>query len=230
VGAHAELDIPRGGWRQGNAQAPYTQTVNYPAVSPGIDDGVPDVNRIRGRIRAQDKPTATLIVNGNAMPIRLNDGGEYGRAYSFATGSNSVEIRGGNKSQRVQFYHTAAGQPEARLRLILAWDTDGTDLDLHVITPRGEHAWYGQRVISSGAIDIDATTGFGPEIFSSPAPERGLYQVYVNYYGNYENSALTAARLTVVSNEGTASERRQEFTVPMRSAGDLILVRQFMYP
>jgi uncharacterized protein YfaP (DUF2135 family) len=228
AGALAAPDMPVGGWRQGNAEAPYTQTVNYPAVSPGIDAGVPDANLIRGRIRAQGK-TATLVVNGNAMPLRLNDG-EYVRAYSFAAGSNSVEIRSGDKRETVQFYQTSAGQASARLRIILAWDTDGTDLDLHVITPSGEHAWYGQRVIPTGAIDVDVTTGFGPEIFSSPAPQHGLYQVYVNYYGNYENSALTTARLSVISNEGTASERRQEFTVPMRFAGELTLVRQFMYP
>ncbi|MDR3087195.1 MAG: DUF2135 domain-containing protein [Azoarcus sp.] len=229
VSALAELDLPVGGWRSGDASAPYTQAVNYPAVSPGIDAGVSDASQIRGRIRAQGK-TATLVVNGNAMPQRLDSGGEYGRAYSFATGSNSVEIRSGNERQHVQFYQTSAGQAAARLRVILAWDSDGTDLDLHVITPRGEHAWYGERVISTGAIDLDVTTGFGPEIFSSPAPEHGLYQVYVNYYGSYEDSAITTARLTVVSNEGTPSERRQDFTVPMRFAGELTLVRQFMYP
>jgi uncharacterized protein YfaP (DUF2135 family) len=227
--APAAPDAPIGGWRQGDAAAPYTQTVNYPAVSPAIDADVPDTNQIRGRIRAQGKPTATLVVNGNAMPLRLS-GDEYGRAYSFASGSNSIEIRSDDERQRVQFYQLPAAQAQARLRIILAWDTDGTDLDLHVITPGGEHAWYGQRVVPTGAIDIDVTTGFGPEIFSSPAPQQGLYQVYVNYYGNYEDSALTTARLTVVSNEGTASERRQEFTVPMRFAGELTLVRQFMYP
>ena len=226
--ALAAPDVPVGGWRQGNAEAPYTQTVNYPAVSPGIDAGAPNANQIRGRIRAQGK-TATLVVNGNAMPLLL-DGGEYGRAYSFASGSNSVEIRSGDERQCVQFYQTSAGQAVARLRVILAWDTDGTDLDLHVVTPSGEHAWYGQKVISTGAIDIDVTTGFGPEIFSSPAPQHGLYQVYGNYFGNYDNSGLTTARLSVISNEGTASERRQEFTVPMRFAGELTLVRQFMYP
>ena len=226
--ALAAPDVPVGGWRQGNAEAPYTQTINYPAVSPGIDAEVPDASQIRGRIRNQGKP-ATLVVNGNAMPLRLN-GEEYGRAYSFASGSNSVEIRSDDERQRVQFYQTSAGQAAARLRVILAWDTDGTDLDLHVITPGGEHAWYGQRVVPTCAIDIDVTTGFGPEIFSSPAPQPGLYQVYVNYYGNYEDSALTTARLTVVSNEGTPAERRQEFTVPMRFAGELTLVRQFMYP
>jgi uncharacterized protein YfaP (DUF2135 family) len=232
LSAQAELEAPTSGWRSGNPDAAFTQTVNYPAVQPGIDADTPDSNLIRGRIRAQGKQPANLIVNGNAMPMRLDETGAFARPYSFGAGSNSVEVRGGDEQLRTQFYQSANGQPESRLRILLSWDTDGTDLDLHVVTPNGQHAWYGQRVVKGGAIDLDVTTGYGPEIFASPAPEKGLYQIYVNYYGGGggDESLLTTARLTVVSNEGTASEKRQEFTVPMRFAGELTLVRQFMYP
>jgi uncharacterized protein YfaP (DUF2135 family) len=240
--ARAELDAPISGWRQGNPDAPFTQAVNYPAVTPGIDGDTPAGSQIRGRIAVQAKPDrpATLIVNGNAMPMRLDANGAFARPYSFGAGSNGVEVRVGNERLRTQFYQSANGQPESRLRIVLSWDTDGTDLDLHVITPSGQHAWYGQRVIDSGAIDIDVTTGYGPEIFAAPAPEKGLYQVYINYYGGggdgnddgdgNGNIGLTVAHLTVISNEGTLHEKRQEFSLPMRFSGELILARQFMYP
>lgn len=226
----AELEAPIGGWRTGNPDAPYTQTVNYPAVQPHIEADTPADSQIRGRIRERGKQIATLVINGNAMPVRLDETGAFARPYSFGTGSNSVEARSGEEHARIQFYQSAAGQPASRLRILLSWDTDGTDLDLHVLTPSGRHAWYGERVIAGGAIDIDVTTGYGPEIFASPAPESGLYQVYINYYGDSGESGLTMARLTIIGNEGTASERRQVFTVPMRFAGELILARQFMYP
>jgi uncharacterized protein YfaP (DUF2135 family) len=228
--ARAELETPRAGWRQGDPDTPYTQTVNYPAVMPGIDADTPEVGQIRGRIR-ENRKQATLIVNGNAMPVRVGEDNTFARPYSFPAGSNSVEVRAGDERLRTQFYHLPNGQAQAKLRLILSWDTDGSDLDLHVITPSGEHAWYGQRVIASGAIDTDVTTGYGPEIFSAPNPERGLYQVYVNYYGSGNDSgALTSAHLTVIGEEGTANEKRQEFTVPLRFSGEILLVRQFMYP
>jgi uncharacterized protein YfaP (DUF2135 family) len=99
-----------------------------------------------------------------------------------------------------------------------------------VITPNGQHAWYGQRVINGGAIDIDVTDGYGPEIFASPAPEKGLYQIYINFYGGEEKNILTTARLSIITNENTPHEKRQEFTVPMRFSGELVLARQFMYP
>jgi uncharacterized protein YfaP (DUF2135 family) len=235
--AQAELDLPRSGWREGNPDIPYTQTVTYPANSVSVEAGTPDAGLIRGRIRQNAKASetrrpATLVVNGNAMPIRLDGRGAFARPYSFGAGSNSVEVRAeGGETLRTQFYQSAAGQAEARLRIVLSWDTDGTDIDLHVLTPSGQHAWYGKRVIAGGAIDTDVTTGYGPEIFSSAAPERGLYQVYVNYYGGGGENAsnLTTVRLTVLSGEGTASEKRQEFTVPMRYAGELTLVRSFVY-
>jgi uncharacterized protein YfaP (DUF2135 family) len=230
LSAQAGLDAPVSGWRLADPDAAFTQTINYPATLPGIDADTPESNQIRGRIRAQGKQPANLIVNGNAMPMRLDETGAFARPYSFGAGSNSVEVRSEDEQLRTQFYQSANGQPESRLRILLAWDTDGTDLDLHVVTPNGQHAWYGQRVIAGGAIDLDVTTGYGPEIFASPAPEKGLYQVYVNYFGGNGEDSLTTARLTVISNEGTASEKRQEFTVPMRFAGELTLVRQFMYP
>ncbi|MDR0578666.1 MAG: DUF2135 domain-containing protein [Candidatus Accumulibacter sp.] len=237
--ASAQLAAPVGGWRQGDAGAPYTQRVHYPASTPGLDDDTPVSARIRGRIQAGRKAPATLIVNGNAMPLRLDERGAFARPYSFGPGSNGVEVRAGDERLRAQFYELAAGQPAARLRIVLSWDSDGTDLDLHVVTPSGRHAWYGERVIPGGAIDIDVTTGYGPEIFASPAPEKGLYQIFVNYFGGPgdadENAPprrrdLTTARLTVVTAEGTADEKRREFIAPMRFPGELTRVCQFVHP
>jgi len=232
IPALAELIAPISGWRLGDADTPFTQTVQYPAVMPGIDADTPESAQIRGRIRAHEKKpnTATLIVNGNAMPVRIDERGAFARPYSFGAGSNSVEVISGEERSRVQFHQSANGQPVSKLRILLSWNTDATDLDLHVITPSGQHAWYGQRVVKGGAIDIDVTSGYGPEIFASSAPEKGLYQVYVNFYGGAGNDTLTIARLTIISNESTPHEKRQEFTVPMRFSGELVLARQFMYP
>jgi len=229
--ALAELDAPIAGWHLGDPDTRFTQEVHYPAVRPGIDADTPEGAQIRGRIRARGKQpdTATLVVNGNPMPVRLNEGGAFARSYSFGAGSNSVEVISGEERSRVQFHQSANGQAVSRLRILLSWDTNGTDLDLHVITPSGQHAWYGRRVINGGAIDIDVTDGYGPEIFSSSAPEKGLYQVYINFYGGRGNDTLTIARLVIASNEGTPHEKRQEFTVPMRFSGELLLAGQFMY-
>ncbi len=99
-----------------------------------------------------------------------------------------------------------------------------------MLAPNGEHAWYGNRVIpSGGALDIDVTDGFGPEIFSSLSPQNGLYQVYANYYGGSSAEALTIATVTVIQHEGTMKEKRENFTVPLRKAGELNFLSSFIF-
>jgi uncharacterized protein YfaP (DUF2135 family) len=73
-----------------------------------------------------------------------------------------------------------------------------------------------------------------------PAPIKGQYLVYVNYYGGGYRSdedgeeqaqqALTTAQISVITEEGTPSEKMETFVVPMRAAGELMLVKSFSYP
>lgn len=252
------LDTPRAGWRSGERDnAGYSQPVSYPASSVSSAENQSDTARIRGSIASTPKTTessesdpahnnavpATLIVNGVSMPLKIGESGEFDRPYAFPGGSNSVEIRSpdGKQSRRVQFFDGGKGGTPAKLRVVLSWDSDNTDLDLHVVTPDGGHAWYGDRALANGgAIDVDVTTGYGPEIFASPTPLSGQYLVYVNYFGGgYSQDEsdtsdavkpLTIATLTVISAEGTPDEKQQSFNVPMRAPGELTLVKAFSYP
>jgi uncharacterized protein YfaP (DUF2135 family) len=230
------IDAPRNGWRNSaGARETYSQAVNYPASSVNMQEHQSETAQIRGRITgaAKGKP-ARLIVNGVAMPVAVDETGRYARPYSFGRGSNSLEVRSpdGKSRARTQFYDAYGSKTQSRLRVVLSWDSDGTDLDLHVVAPDGGHAWYGNRVMpNGGALDVDVTTGYGPEIFSSAAPARGNYHVYVNYYGSgRDTSALTVAQVAIITNENTPSERQQVFQVPMRAAGELTLVKSFVYP
>jgi len=244
-----EIATPINGWRNSAGDdSRYTQDVHYPAVSVATPQGQRATSMIAGRIRntpkaapaedsaprrrrgADGSSVGTLVVNGVAMPQRIEADGTFSRPYAFGAGSNSVEIRSARgDAKRVQFYDSYAGKQRPRLRVVLSWDTDGTDLDLHVISPDGQHAWYGNRVAQNGgALDVDVTTGYGPEIYSNPAPVPGAYLVYVNYYGSgNDSSAITTATVSIITDENTPSERQQTFVVPMRKAGDLTLLRSF---
>ena len=255
LAAEIEMQTPAGGWRGGIAEGDngYLQEVHYPAnaVSNRPDQGKESL--IRGHIKLAVKtsggqtngssaaqPTTyakpyTLIVNGVAMPQRIEEDGSFSRAYAFAFGSNSVELRSpdGKQQKRVQFYDQQSGQQRPKLRVLLSWDSDNTDLDLHLITPSGEHLFYGNRVLENGgALDVDVTTGYGPEIFSSPAPEPGSYLVYINYYGSSdeESSIMTTAQVTIITDEGEIDEQQQSFQIPLRKAGDLTLAHRFILP
>ncbi|MGR8936019.1 MAG: DUF2135 domain-containing protein [Gammaproteobacteria bacterium] len=240
VPGKAELDAPLGGWRNSfDEPMRYVQKVTYPAadVNAGEEDG--SLALIKGRIVASPKSgnelerPLKLVVNGVAMPLKT-DGGEFERPYAFGAGSNSVEILSpdGKSLARTQFFESYREKPSPKLRVVLSWDSDGTDVDLHVVTPDGQHGFYGNRVLANGgALDVDATTGYGPEIFSMPAILPGTYLVYVNYYGGYDSEdELTTARIAVVTDEGTPDEKMQTLTVPLRHPGDLMLVHAFTYP
>lgn len=234
--AQSAIEAPLSGWRNtAGAVELYTQEVHYPAVSVNLQPGQSASAEIRGKIAgaAKGRP-GTLIVNGVAIPVALDENGGYSRPYSFGRGSNGVEVRapGAGSGARAQFFDAYAGKTESRLRIVLSWDSAATDLDLHVVTPDGGHAWYGARVLpNGGALDVDVTDGYGPEIFSSPTPPRGLYHVYVNYYGaGAERGALTTARLAIVTHENAPDEKQQVFLVPMRAPGELTLVKSFLYP
>jgi uncharacterized protein YfaP (DUF2135 family) len=233
--AQVSVDTPRGGWRNSEGtEAGFRQEVHYPASSVNAS-GHSEQALIKGHIEGAVKGApGTLVVNGAAMPLSLDEGGNYERPYSFGAGSNSVEVRSadGKSRRRVQFYDSYAAKPQARLRVVLMWDTDGTDLDLHVISPDGDHVFYGNRTSpNGGALDVDVTTGYGPEIYANPSPIPGVYHVYVNYYGNGPGRQdMTTAQVTIITQEGTLSEKHEMVTVPMRKAGDLTLVKSFSYP
>ena len=243
-----KLDTPVGGWRSGAPEGEgesFRQTVNYPASSVNTPIGQANTARISGEIKATQKGNepGRLIVNGVSMPLKIDDSGRFDRPFSFPNGSNSVEVRSpdGQQRHRTQFLNTSGGATPAKLRVLLAWDSDGTDLDLHLVTPDGAHIWYGNRTAANGAaLDVDVTTGYGPEIFAMPAPIKGQYLVYVNYYGGgYRGDdeggdeavqPLTTAQVTVITEEGTPSEKMETFLIPMRAVGELTLVKSFSYP
>ena len=238
--AQTVLDTPRGGWRNAPAQQQdFVQEVHYPASSVNANDRS-EASLIRGRIAATPKTKDTaprtparLIVDGIAIPLLTDEKGNFARPWSFGSGSHGVEVRSPNgEVARSQFYETQANRVPVKLRIVLSWDSDSTDLDLHVVSPDGQHVFYGARVApNGGALDVDVTTGFGPEIFATPSPVQGAYHVFVNYFGAGEQrDAVITAQVTVLQDEGTPKEKQQVFRVPMRKPGELTLVHSFLVP
>lgn len=234
--ADVSISNPIGGWRHsaGDARG-FSQRVNYPASSVNVD-GQPLSAQIRGHISQAVKSgqPATLVVNGVAMPLRADDNGRFARPYSFGSGANSVEVRATDGSRRrVSFMDSYGGRPQPKLRIVLSWDADGTDLDLHVVSPDGQHVFYGARdAANGGSLDVDVTTGYGPEIYANPSPPPGIYHVFVNYFGAgmAADDAIITAQVAIVSNENTLAERQQVFRVPLRKPGELTLIKSFTFP
>jgi uncharacterized protein YfaP (DUF2135 family) len=240
-----DLEGPVAGWRfDGIGSQNDEARVAYP--TPPIDRGA-QRNRtlIEGKLRKlQDSPRAhTLVVNGNPLPLYTDQEGRFARPYAFGSGSNSVAVLDpdGKALKRFQFYEANPNRVAARIRIILGWDDPRAEVDLHVVTPDGQHAYWAEPVMTNGGgLDVDSVDGAGPEMFSMTAPLSGTYLVYVNYWGNLggggynfdegsnQNEMITT-QVTLVFNENTVDEKRETFIMPLRTIGELQLVKAFRY-
>ena len=239
------MTAPIGGWnRAGDTDGSDQPTLNYPysLIFRGTQRGR---RMIEGELKQAGKTRTahTLVVNGNPTPLYTDDDGRYARAYAFGSGSNSVEVRGpdGKPLKRVQFYEANRDRPQPVIRVIAGWDDSQAEVDLHVITPDGQHAFFGRPALTNGGgLDPDTVDGPGPENFVMTSPMRGTYQVWINYWGNFgaegyhfdpttRQRPVITSRITLVFHENTARERREEFIVPLRSIGELTLVKTFNY-
>ena len=114
-----------------------------------------------------------------------------------------------------------------KLRIVMSWDADETDIDLHVLEPNGEEAFYGHRRTSEGGfVSEDVTTGYGPEEYLKKELETGVYKVLSNYFASHQ-TALTGATTvtaTVYTDWGTAQEKRQVLTLRLDKPKDKHLI------
>ena len=116
------------------------------------------------------------------------------------------------------------------LRVVLTWDTDNTDIDLHVIDPNGEEAFYGAPLsYQGGRVSPDNTVGYGPEEYSLKKAKPGVYRVEVNFYANGQQliSDATTIQLDFFTNYGDKTRKKESVTMRLREAKDRIFVGEF---
>lgn len=115
------------------------------------------------------------------------------------------------------------------LRMELSWDTDGTDMDSHLLRPDatrynsdddcyyanctgGRLEWGEPGPDDNPRLDIDDTNGFGPENINIDEPYDGVYRVAVHAYGG--EAGRIVARIFC---GGSDTEPVRVFTGALRS-------------
>ncbi len=102
-----------------------------------------------------------------------------------------------------------------KIRIVLSWDADETDIDLHVLEPDGEEAFYGHRRTSSGGfVSEDVTTGYGPEEYMRKEAT-GRFKILTNYFASHQTALTGPATVTatVYTDWATAAEKQQIITL-----------------
>ena len=113
-----------------------------------------------------------------------------------------------------------------RVRIVLSWDADETDIDLHVLEPDGEEAYYGHRRTSTGGfVSEDVTTGYGPEEYLRK-DGLGKFKILTNYFASHQTALTGAATATatVYTDWGTAAEKMSILTLRLDKPKDKLLI------
>lgn len=114
----------------------------------------------------------------------------------------------------------------------MTWNTDNTDIDLHVLEPSGEDCYYGNRHTKAGGeMSTDVTQGFGPEMYFIEHAPRGSYRIRAHYFASDRSrlATRTKAYVTVFEGFGTAQERVTTKVVALaddRSEHDILTIER----
>ncbi len=140
---------------------------------------------------------------------------------------NAVDWPDGKKPAVPAFDAAYRRDLPVKLRIVMSWDADETDIDLHVLEPNGEEAFYGhRRTAEGGFVSEDVTTGYGPEEYLKKELESGVYKVLTNYFASHQTALTGPATVTatVYTDWGTAAEKRQVLTLRLDKPKDKQLI------
>ncbi|MEO8700045.1 MAG: DUF2135 domain-containing protein [Kofleriaceae bacterium] len=124
---------------------------------------------------------------------------------------------------RVETLARDVGIVAADVVVSITWNTDNTDVDLHVTEPGGEECFFShRRTKSGGQLTQDVTQGYGPEMYVLPHAPKGEYEIRAHYYASDRNrtSARTKVYVSIIQDWGTPQERATEQVVTLESGKD----------
>jgi hypothetical protein len=98
----------------------------------------------------------------------------------------------------------------ADLVITMMWNTDRTDVDLHVIEPTGEECYFEHpRTRMGGRMTRDVTEGFGPEMYTLEQAKAGDYRVLANYFGSDTNRSKVRSKVYITIYRNYGDPKRQ---------------------
>ncbi len=97
------------------------------------------------------------------------------------------------------------------LRFVLNWETDANDVDFHIYDGKGGHAYFSQKVLSSGgSLYADVTTGYGPECFTVWGEAAAFPYVLQAHYYSRGPMGYGMGKLEVIEHDGAGNLRFAE--------------------
>ncbi len=154
-------------------------------------------------LAAQGRSAAALVYFELALQ-RLHDHlGDYGIGYAVFALEYRRELEAlaaGDGPLRVFAEQRAAGLGDsslsrAELGVALLWDTPRTDVDLIVTDPEGRTCDYKACTIANAGVSVDATEGYGPEVFTISGALPGTYTISARYFSGARHRDAEAVQV-----------------------------------
>ncbi|TDM04940.1 MAG: hypothetical protein C4K60_21175 [Ideonella sp. MAG2] len=109
--------------------------------------------------------------------------------------------------------------------MVLRWDADNTDMDLHVVEPSGEEANFSHALTQQGGkVSADVTGGYGPEEYALRRPLPGIYKIRAKFYGHQQQtvSNATTVQAEVTTGFGTPQQQSRWLTLRLTGQGEVV--------
>jgi hypothetical protein len=149
-------------------------------------------------------------------------GGEPNKNPGAGDGDGFGLARFGEGGEVIRGVQVKVGDPQ----FTLIWNTDGVDLDLHVLEPGGKEIyWEDPKGKLGGELDVDNTKGYGPENIywlvesEGPGSEKvkgpgppGIYKWYVVYWGGFGGIAKPTHWQVRVKHDGKVDVHHGKFS------------------
>jgi hypothetical protein len=141
----------------------------------------------QGQFTVTARPLSRLLVSG--------------RKGAFLTNAASVDV-GAVPSLNLTTCLTLPSSNAATMRL--TWGASPSDIDSHLRTPDGSHVFYASKGLLTAtpfsSLDVDDTTGFGPEVTTIRRPRVGIYRFYLHNFSQSFTPGMTGSPTRVELN------------------------------
>ena len=150
------------------------------------------VIQISGLLKNCKSQTVVISGMGDSQEVSVKDGA-FSTKLVLKSGDNTIKIKSKCAEKNIVI---KLDRKKVKLRATLVWNTSNTDIDLHM-NSKGFNCFYKDKNAGDMRLDVDNTTGFGPENIYVEFP-KGEYQVSLV---NYTRRAGTTATVYIFIDE-----------------------------
>jgi hypothetical protein len=107
------------------------------------------------------------------------------------------------------------------IRVVINWNMDNTDIDLHVKDPNNEECYYSNRETSIGGhMSNDNASGYGPEQYLLKKAVKGKYRIYINYFSDrqFTSAGPSTIMAEIFTKFADKTEQRRVVSLQMSNA------------